>query len=231
MKNTGSECENKHFQSVTIQQIEAHNQAVRDNKVACTLPPCDGCRVFPDQFTRHELRPRKFYVIIDEVVHIVNALLIRWKCPGCNKTFTQYADFALPYKRYSLPDMMQYARRYLENVKMTYAQLIRIWFAGYQESELDERQLWPSTIHRWLTTLGGFIRLIGKAQSFVHQKDPRIGVTRLLAGLKVSVTKFKTPARAQTLIRCLQLLHLEPIFRRIFDVSIFPKLASACAFL
>jgi len=230
MKYTGSEFENKHFPSVTIEQIEAYNQAVRDNKVACTLPPCDGCSVASDQFTRHELRRRQFYVITDEIVHIVNALLIRWKCPGCNKTFTQYADFALPYKRYSLPDMMQYARRYLEDVKMTYARLTIKWFAGYQETQHDERQLWPSTIHRWLTTLGGFIRVIGKAQSFVHQKDPAIGVTRLLAGLKVSVTKFKTPARAQTLIRCLQLLHLEPIYRRVFNVSIFSKLASACAF-
>ena len=40
------------------------------------------------------------------LVYIVIGLLIRWKCPGFSKTFTQYPWFAVPYKRYTLPTII-----------------------------------------------------------------------------------------------------------------------------
>jgi hypothetical protein len=203
---------------------------VFSNAIACVLPPCPRCHLLSDQFGRHELRKRQFHVIIDEVIHVEQGVVIRWKCPGCDKTFSQYPHFALPYKRYTLADIMAYAKRYTGDEEITYSRLIKIWAAGYERKENDEAQLWPSTVHRWITTLGDFPRLIRKAQALIHQKDSSAGFTRTLAQLKALPRKFLTEARRKVLVGCLQLLFVEAIYRRIFAVSIFPKLAAACAY-
>jgi hypothetical protein len=233
MTYTGSSDENKHFhgpQSSTLEQIAEYNKMVLDNNVPCILPPCPRCVVSSDQFCRHELRKRQFHVIIDEVVHVEQGVIIRWKCPGCDKTFSQYPHFALPHKRYTLADIMAYAKRYLGDEKITYSRLLKIWAAGYERQENDEAQLWPSTVHRWITTLGNCPQILRKALALIHQKDLSTGLTRTLAQLKVSSRKFLTEARRKALLGCLQLLFVEAIYRRIFAVSIYPKLAAACAY-
>jgi len=228
--NSGSK--NKDFptkQPWIIERIEEYNQAVRRNKVDCILPPCPRCIVTSNQFKRHELRKRQFNVIVEEIVRLMPGLLIRWKCPGCGKTFTQYPEFAFPNKRYVLQNIVQYTERYVEDEKMTYAQLLKKWGAGYERKQGDESQMWPSTIHRWITTLGGLTRVIGKAQALIHQKNPSAGVTRHLAQLTVSCRKFITDVRRKLLVSCRQLLQVERLFRQTFHVSIFPKLALDCA--
>lgn len=208
-----------------FERINQYNQRVTDNLIVCLLGPCSRCHNPPDQFRRHELRKRQFRVIADQVVHLVLGLLIRWKCPGCAKSFTQYPDFALPFKRYILPDMMRYAERYLAHESMTYSRLVIKWSAGYERHQGDEGQLWPSTIHRWLTSLGGLRRVSAKAQEVIHQKNPSLGITRHLAQLSVSLRKFKTEQRQKLLLACRRLLHTEWIFDRIIKNSIFLKIA------
>ncbi len=224
---------NNFFQNKPLEIIERLKKYFNDihkNIVFCILPSCPRCSTSPDLFKRHELRNRQFYVIVDEVVNIVKGILIRWKCSGCNKTFTQYPDFALPYKRYVLQSIMEYAERYIEIEEMTYAQLLRVWAAGYQQHENDESHLWPSTIHRWITTLSGMSRLIQKAQGLIHKKNPSVGVTRHLAQLNVSDQKYRSERRKKLLVACCRLLHLEKIYLQTFSISIFPQLATACFF-
>jgi len=208
-----------------FEKIKQYNQQVADHMITCLIGPCSRCNNTPDHFRRHELRKRQFRVIADEIVHFVLGLLIRWKCPGCNKSFTQYPDFALPYKRYILPDMMRYAERYLEDEQMSYSRLVIKWVAGYERHPGDESQLWPSTIHRWISTIGGLRRVYAKAQEVIHQKNPSSGLTRYLAKLTVSCRKFKTVHRQNILTACLRIVHVERIFNHIFQTSIFFKIA------
>lgn len=213
-----------------VTRILDYKEKVLQGKIACNLPSCPQCTVSSDQFKRHELRKRQFNVIVDEVVLLVLGLLIRWKCPGCGKSMIQYPDFALPFKRYVLTDIVQYAEHYVEDEEMTYDLLLKQKAAGYERRQDDERQLSPSTIHRWITTLGGFSRVIGKAQKLIHQKHPSISLTRYLAQLSVPARKYRSEKRRQTLVACRRLLHLERLFSRIFNVSLFSKVATSQAF-
>lgn len=203
---------------------------MRRNLIACILPPCPRCAVPSDQFKRHEIRKRQFNIILDQIVQTVIGLLIRWACPGCGKTCSQYPEFAVPYKRYVLPDIIQYANRYLEDPDMTYELLVKKWAAGYQREAGDEAQLWPSTIHRWITTLGGLPQTMAKTLQLIRQKNPNAATVRHLSQLSVSNRKFKTDERRIVLIRCRQLLLLDRLFHHIFNVFIFPKLAADCGF-
>ncbi len=228
-----SEAGNKPFskaESTIIARIEDYKERVLQGKVACILPPCPGCALASDQFTRHSLRKRRFNVIVAEVVLLVLCVLIRWKCPACGKSMTQYPDFALPYKRYLLSDILQYAERYIEDEEMTYDLLVKKWAAGYERRLNDERLLRASSIHRWITTLGDLPRLIARAIALIHEKQPSIGLARYLAQLSVSGRKHRSEKRRQTLLACRLLLHLERLFNRIFQVSLFAKVASDLAY-
>jgi hypothetical protein len=165
-------------------------------------------------------------VIVGEIIKVIFSLLIRWKCPGCGKTFTQYPEFALPYKRYTVPDIIAYAGRYVNEADLTYDRLAKQWFAAYEGDPDNAPQLWPSTIHRWIRTLGGMRQVLGKAQSLIHQKDPDSGITRDLSRLTVAGRKFKTRERQNLLTICRQLLYVNKVYFRAFGVSLFPKLAA-----
>ena len=66
------------------------------------LPSCRHCNTSSKDFKRHEARQRQFYVISENIVNVILGLLIRWKCSGCDITFTDYPEFAVPYKRYTV---------------------------------------------------------------------------------------------------------------------------------
>ncbi len=221
--------DSKHFylHPTTIDQINEYTQRVRTGQVRCNLPPCPHCEKTSNFFTRHEARQRYFYAIVEQMVRKILGLLIRWKCPGCGKTFTDYPGFALPFKRYILSAIMKYSSQYTENDQTTYRKIIQNNPSGYPESEC---QLDHSTIHRWLGTLGSFTQTIRKAQDLILQSRPDSSICRDLAGLSIPSKKYHKKERAGVLLRCRQLFSLEGLYRSIFKVSIFPNLATGCSF-
>lgn len=219
----------KHFNeySATPEQIEEYNEKVRKNQVKCPLPLCECCKTKADDFKRHETRQRKFYVIVDDMVKVIIGLLIRWKCPNCNKTFTGYPDFAIPYKRYTVPTIKKYCSLYTENHQDTYREVIIKNTVGYPDSD---HQLSHTTIHRWITTFGNYSKIIRTAQDLCLQAEPESDICRELASLSIPIKKYRTEARKIILQRCRQLLKIEVKFWSIFNVSIFPNLATRCGF-
>jgi transposase-like protein len=183
--------------------------------------------VTSEYFKRHEARQRQFYVVIDQFVQVVIGLLIRWKCPGCNKTFTDYPEFALPYKRYTLPMIKAYSHHYVDDDVMTYRGLIDNLPVEYPDSE---KQTDHSTVHRWISTLGDYSAIVRRAHDLIDQKDPGSTVCRESANLSVGPSKYRSYSRKQLLIHCRRLFKLENVYRRLFDVSIFPNLATNCGF-
>lgn len=221
--------------SVTHAQIESYSQDVLRNKVRCDLPPCPDCHSLPGSFRRHQARSRKFYILCDLLVHVLRCLVIRWKCPGCNKTFTQQPPFALPRKRYTRETILDYSAYYLDEEASTYRETVleegtEIFHASTsREDPINDRSLAHSTPYRWITSLGGFKEILRCAQDLVLQKEPASCVCRHLAALEIAPGKYKTATRKAVLRLCRQLIHLELEFRATFHASIFPFFATGCS--
>jgi len=226
----GSKDKSNFVQSATVQQIQEHTDQIRQGLDSCYLPPCRRCGVTPDFFKRHEKRSRIFKIIIKQLLIKVLGLLSRWKCPGCNKTATSYPCFALPYKRYTLPTIRTFTRAYVEDPAASYRGLVAACPLVYEmlpESDSNrEPMMEHSTIHRWISTMGSYSRLVQTATDLVIQADPATRLHRHLAGLKVSPGKYRSPSRKQTLLTCFHLVFLMPLYRAIFQTGIFPKLAT-----
>jgi hypothetical protein len=217
--------------TATSEQIKQYSELVQQGENQCHLQFCPQCNVTPEHFKRHSKRRRKFLVIVEQVAQVVIGLLTCWKCPGCNTCFTGYPPFALPYKRYTLPTICAFSRRYVENDLMTYRKLIQQNPIGSPYiGNAAEWQLDHSTVHRWISALGQFDTITRKAQDLILQADPASTVCRDLAGLRVSCRKYTVEKRKTLLLACRRLLDLEQRFYRLFDVSIFHNLATKCAY-
>ena len=217
--------------SVTSEQINRYSEQVRRGENPCHLQSCPQCPVVSEHFKRHDKRQRKFLVVVGQLAQVVIGLLTCWKCPGCGKCFTGYPFFALPYKRYTLPTICAFSRRYVENDSMTYRKLIQQNPIGSpQICNSREWQLDHSTIHRWIGTLGQYDTITRKAQDLILQADPASTVCRDLAGLTIACRKYANEKRKSLLLACRRLLELEKRFCHLFDVSIFHNLATRCAY-
>jgi len=222
--------------TVTISQVESYSMQVLRGKISCNLPPCSRCNTLPSHFKRHEARNRTFYVLFDQFVHTVFCLITRWKCNGCGKIFTLYPPFALPYKRYTLQTIMELTKRYVDDDSLSYRtgvleQGLPMGYATKkeQEDDIDERQLAHSTLHRWITALGGFKKILCCAQDLILQENPATTLCRDLTAFIVTSKKYRTAARKWLLKHCRQIVHVEAEFRTTFHTSIFPYLATCCA--
>jgi hypothetical protein len=98
---------------------------------------------------------------------------------------------------------------------------------GYPQADAT---LSPSTIHRWITTLGRFGQTCRTAISLLLQEKPASSICRELARLIVPQRKYKTGNRKKQLIGSRHLVVIEAIFQATFKRSIFTKLATRCAF-
>ena len=208
-------------------EIETYSDAVRTNKIACSAAFCLKCGEPSEHFKRHEARPRKFRIIIDQLVLIVLCLVIRWKCSRCGKTFTQQPPFAFPHKRFTLPTLQHYCEAYLSDPAMTYRGLFCPNFVGYAETD---QQLAHSSVHRWFTTFGQMAYTLSRAQDLILQKNPDSTVCRDAAGLTIPARKYRSTARKTILERCLRLFFVNDVFLKTFGRPIFPISATRSSF-
>lgn len=155
--------------------------------------------------------------------------LVRFKCPGCGKTFNHYPDFAIPHKHYTRPSITGFCARYVESDNMTYQQAVMVdnSVPGYPPNDAT---LAPSTIHRWITILSRFTQTCRTALILLLQENPVSSICRDLARIIIPQRKYKTHQRKKQLIGCRQLVVIGAFFQAIFKTSIFTKLATRCAF-
>lgn len=173
-------------------------------------------------------------MIVEQTVDRVNGLLLRWKCPGCDRTATAYPGFALPYKRYTLPTIQAFCQVYVENPPVTYRRIVdnhSLLYPVEPGGEANgEAEMEHSTIHRWISTLGSYPGLVQKAAGLILQADPITPLCRDLASLVIAPRKYMSAARKQVLLICFQLLTITPVYRRTFKAYLFPKLATDTGF-
>ena len=216
--------------TATLEDIKAHQQKVEKDKITPDkLPPCPRCSVESEFFKIHAYRERRFLIIIEMLIKAAYCSLVRFRCPGCGKTFTDYPDFAVPDKHYTRPSITGFSASYLESDHMTYQQAVMVDHSapGYPQNDAT---LAPSTIHRWITTLGGFSQSCRTALILLLQENPVSSICRNLARLVIPPRKYKTNERKKQLINCRQLVIIEAFFQLTFKTSIFTKLATRCAF-
>jgi hypothetical protein len=184
-------------------------------------------------FKVHAYRERRFLIIIEMLIKATYCSLVRFICPGCGKTFTHYPEFAIPHKHYTRPTITGFSAGYVESENMTYQQAVMVDNSapGYPESgSSDAPTLAPTTIHRWITTLGRFSQTCRTALILLLQESPTLSICRDLARLIIPQRKYKTNYRKKQLIGCRQLVIIEAFFQATFKTSIFTKLATRCAF-
>ena len=216
--------------TATLEDIKAYQQKVEKNKITPdNLPPCPRCRVESEFFKIHAYRERRFLIIIEMLVQAVYCSLVRFKCPGCKKTFTNYPDFAIPHKHFTRPSITGFSASYLESDDMTYQQAVMVdgSVPGYPQNDAT---LAPSTIHRWITTLGRLTQTSRTGLILLLQENPVSSMCRNLAQVVIAQRKYKTKKRKKQLINCRQLMIVEAFFQATFKTSIFTKLAIRHAF-
>ena len=206
--------------STSIEEIEAHTNKVRRNLISCNLNNCPCCAVAPGEFKKHEARERQFYVIVEQVIQVIIGLLIRWKCPGCGKTFTEYPEFALPYKRYTVPTILKFSAFYTEDEKISYREVNKKMPVAYPDSEM---QMGHTSIHRWITDIGNSTEIIRNSVDMILQADPSSSICRDIASFFIPPKKYRTPERLKLLFHCRQFLKIQKLFSHIFGVKIFPN--------
>jgi hypothetical protein len=199
----------------------------------------------PVFFRLHEIRRRTFWVLICATVHTIVSCLSRWKCSHCGRTFTWYPAFALRHKRYVLPQILKRSQAYVEQPDQSYRQGVReqgksvfharsegeeITAASSEQAKEHERvlALAPSTLYRWVSTLGALGQTLRRALSLIQQARPARGLVRELAGFRVAPGKYRSQARQGVLHACRCLCVTEGVYAAVFGVSIFPHLATAC---
>ena len=216
--------------TATLEDIKAYQLKVEKDKIIPdNLPPCPRCNVESDFFKIHAYRERRFLIIIEMLIKAAFCTLVRFRCPGCGKTFTFYPDFAVPHKHYTRQSVMGFSANYLESDDTTYQQAVMVDNStpGYPQSDST---LAPSTTHRWITTLGCFTQTCRRALSLLLEENPVSSICRDLARIIIPQRKYKTQHRKKQLVGCRQVLMIEAIFKATFNTSIFTKLATRCTF-
>jgi len=216
--------------TATLEDIKAYQQKVEKDKITpYNLPPCPRCSVESEFFKIHAYRERRFLIIIEMLIKAAYCSLVRFRCPGCDKTFTNYPDFAIPHKHYTRPSITGFSANYVESDKMTYQQAVMVDNSapGYPQNDAT---LAPSTIHRWITSLGRLTNTCRTALTLLLQENPVSSICRDLARIIVPQRKYKTNERKKQLSGCRQLVVIEAFFQGTCNTSIFTKLAIRCAF-
>lgn len=216
----------------SIAAIQRYAEAVDGRQIQPTVNRCPHCRGEPDHFRRHDRRKRVFLVVIERVVHKVLSALTRWKCPLCTGRFTLYPPFALPRKRYVKDSIFELARAYLEEDELSYRRAVEVermpvFYALWDDGSIDERSLAHSTLHRWYSFFSCLLVTLREAQHLVRQKSATSDLFRRV--FAPAPRKYRSEERRALLVRALRALSTEREYRSLFDRSIFPELATACA--
>ena len=219
--------------SVTPVEIESYATTCCGTRsaVSCLLAPSVIRRRVCSHATRLVVASFAFFATCSFRSSL--CLVIRWRCPGCKKTFTQQPPFALSCKRYIREILLNIRRRLSgrgsfdlsqSGFGRRYAEIFHASTGGKRTP--DDRSLAHSTPYRWINALGGFKEILRCAQDVILQKNPASTVCRDLAALEISPKKYVKAVREAVLKRCRQIIHLEAQFRATFGASIFPFFAT-----
>ena len=202
--------------TATHQEIKAYQEKVEKNKITPDgLDPCLRCNLEPGHFKIHAYRERRFLIIVEMVVKAVYCTLVRFKCSGWGKTFAFYPAFAVPHKHYTRPTVETFSRTYLEDDQKSYKDAI-MTVDGVPTCLETGRQLAPSTIHGWISTLAGIFTAYQEAKEKPLQKKASLRLCKT----QIPKKKYRTLTRKEVLLKCREFLGLSPVGINVFSPSL-----------
>jgi len=202
--------------TATMEDIKSYQEKVDKNEITpFNLPACPDCYFDSQYFKIHSYRERCFLIIIKMYVRLIYCTLVRFRCPRCGKTITNYPDFAIPYKRYTRQTIESYSSSYVEDDQKTYESAV-MTDNGSVEYRDTCRELAPSTIHRWISTLANLIIFYQEALPTPLQKKIFPHLWENLASITIPKKKYKTDQRKVCLLRCCIFFRLKRFFKNHF---------------
>lgn len=213
-----------------VETITAYGCDAKAGRIACSVEACPQCGGVPDRFLPNGVRKRLFLVFA-EVVCRVWSHLTRWRCPLCRQTFTLYPDFALPFKRYPAPFVLERCAGYASDAARTYREGVREEGMPISHADADAgTELSASTLWRWVGTLGGLSEAEPWLLELIKQKDPSTLLFRALAGVRIRAGKYRSEGRRELLAGCWRLALVAAEHVRLFAVSVFTEFGTRSGF-
>lgn len=166
---------------------------------------CPSCGIRPNQpryFRAHAKRYRFVRVIDSRLVRRFRIPLRRWRCPNCQSSFTEYPQFLVAHKQYTLRELHLRAKLYVEKEGVTYRRGVSE--AGlpifHDESLTSAAPALPEDISETTpvlshTTLYRWVTAFGNASSRTNAGQAE----------KISPRKYRSDARKRALGSCLAL--------------------------
>ena len=193
--------------TATHEEIKAYQEKVEKGKITSDgLDPCPRCNLESEHFKIHAFRERRFLIIVKMLVEAVYSTLVRFKCARCGKTFALYPDFAVPHKHYTRQTVLAFGSAYIEDDQKTYKDAI-MTVDGAPTCLETGRQLAPSTVHRWISTLAAIFTAYPKEEPLEKKTCSRLSKTQ------IPKKKYRTMTRRAVLLKCREFLGLSPVER------------------
>jgi transposase-like protein len=193
--------------TATHEEIKAYQEKVEKGKITSDgLDPCPRCNLESEHFKIHAFRERRFLIIVKMLVEAIYSTLVRFKCARCGKTFALYPDFAVPHKHYTRQTVLVFSSAYIEDDQKTYKDAI-MTVDGTPTCLETGRQLAPSTVHRWISTLAAIFTAYPKEEPLEKKTSSRLSKTQ------IPKKKYRTMTRRAVLLKCREFLGLSPVER------------------
>lgn len=210
-----------------IEKIKAHEKEVLSGIIPANLKACVFCKSSTESIRRHEGRYRMLYIVKGCYVDRRESCLCRWKCLICEKTFTYYPEYIIPYKRYIKESITEFCKKYLSNDEITYLDVVksngfRIVHKDSEDTITNEFS--GTSVWRWLKYLSTLEKLKQNALKLIREKSPACTIFRTI--YLVSARKYRTTMRKEQLEKSMKLLDVAMIFKKEFGNSIFPHFAT-----
>lgn len=212
------------------QQIKRHEEQVLQRASVCYRKACPLCCGRPP-FGRHDIRRRTFRCFQDGKVQTVRSWLVRWCCPNCNRTFTDYPPFALPYKRFVKSTILRACGDYVGQTTSTYRSVALQDSVRIDERGSDGRNVTSfshSTLWRWLTWLAAMPLTVQAATQLIRQKNSNVALHR--EAWAIAPARYRSTARRLTLQAAFRTLGVAQFFELLFGAPLFPNFATTLGF-
>lgn len=180
-----------------------------DNHTPCVA--CPYCGASPLRFLRDGTRGIVSRTVEHGIVSKTPGSVLRWKCPACRRSFTEYPDSRVPGQRFSRECIYTLSERYLKDHTMTYRRTVcedGIPIA-YPETDqgnsgdgdedyADTPILAHTTIYRWITALGAKQLPSDPCTTDAEPKQP----SEKAESMDLPTRKYRSAARKDVLLQC-----------------------------